>query len=282
MDSKVVIAKCLTTKGENGVLTERVNFEDNRVGDEIELYMVGEECENENINSDDSLMGGEGGESRGEEGEAIPKFLNRGFINVSRTDLSTHTDPQVGGFRGKGDLRPGGRGGGGEDITIRTRDGASGDNVGFVNIDSQTRDTFESIYKRHRGNNRGEIGRGDSEIISKSAVRVGMDVRERVDEWVVAEGKEDGGEGAALFDPPGNSEEGVDFFRENRIGPDIRKERVERGDEPGGHVNALESGENIRVIDRIKGFSCVKKEDVMGDFVHNSRVEFVVEVAYMF
>ena len=79
--------------------------------------------------------------------------------------------------------------------------GVGTDNLGFVFIDAHARSTGEVIDQWEAGDKRFDIWRGDGEVISRSTCGNVVFLHQFGEERVIAEEKEERGEGAALFHP---------------------------------------------------------------------------------
>jgi hypothetical protein len=258
--SEVDIGHATPVEVDNHAPGNVVDFVKDIKRDHEKLGEEGEEGNEEDVENDDALRGGTEGEGRGVEEDAILELRKGDRKHVGGGDSGTKKDPEVLVAIGELDKGPGG---GGDDGTVRRADGADVKDLGFVVVDAKTREEGEVDDVGHSRRKEAEIGACiESKVVSTGEGGEAGSVGDDADEGVVAEDKEEGREGATLFYPPVDGD-GIasGATREKRKGAGKMKERLGEDDGPLGDADFAEDGNNIPVVDGVKGFGGVEEED---------------------
>src|SRR5687768_9153980 len=104
-------------------------------------------------------------------------------------------------------------------------------------------------------------------IICKGIVPDMRETRESVEERIVSEDKEKGGEGTALLHPSLDINPRGGVLTEERGHPNAPEGTSNKTGKPRREAYTTDDTKDPRVVDGVKGFSCVKEEEEPTDAV---------------
>jgi hypothetical protein len=215
------------------------------MGKDVKPSDVHEQRDQVGIHNEDALAERQVLEGAREGVRSFEESFEGFVIDIEVIYVEADKDAQVNGLVGEVESGPAegvDRGSAGGRYGTRMQDSR------LVPVNPEARDLGEGVDAGGDLGDALEVRVGDDGVVGKGPGGRSGDGVDLVKERVISNNEEKGGQGASLFDPPGDGDSDPNPALQNRADSRVMHEALHDVNDPGGHANFGKDGEQVVVV----------------------------------